>query len=45
MLPGQDVIIVGCKKEGYVEGFLGYLPEQGLTFRSNIPYSSDFCQH
>ena len=44
MLPGQDVIIVGCKKEGYVEGFLGYLPEQGLTFRSNIPYSPDFCQ-
>ena len=44
MLPGQDVIIVGCKKDGYIEGFLGYLTDQKLTLRSNVPYSEDFCQ-
>ena len=44
MLPGQDVIIVGCKKDGYIEGFLGYLTGQKLTLRSNVPYSEDFCQ-
>jgi hypothetical protein len=44
MLPGLDVIIVGCKKDGYIEGFLGYIPEQGLTLRSNVPYSAGYCQ-
>ena len=44
MQPGQDVIIVGCKKDGYIEGFLGYLTGQKLTLRSNVPYSEDFCQ-
>jgi hypothetical protein len=44
MQPGQDVIIVGCQKDGYVEGFLGYIPDQGLTLRSNVPYSANFCQ-
>lgn len=33
--PGKDILVLGCQREGFVEGFVAFLPEQGVTLRTN----------
>jgi len=40
---GQEIIVLGCQREGYVEAFTAYFPEQGLTMRSNNPDFISSC--
>ncbi|MEL7645489.1 MAG: hypothetical protein AAGU04_04370 [Anaerolineaceae bacterium] len=40
---GKEIIVLGCQREAYVEAFAAYLPEQGLTLRSNIPDFISSC--
>lgn len=40
---GSEVIIVGCQRDGYTEGFVGYIPDSQIILKSNVPYTSDFC--
>ncbi len=40
---GKDIIVLGCQRDGYIEGFVAYLPEQQLTLRSNITDFNSAC--
>ncbi|MFZ3150662.1 MAG: hypothetical protein WA116_03160 [Anaerolineaceae bacterium] len=40
---GSEVIIVGCQRDGYIEGFVGYIPDSQIILKSNVPYTRDFC--
>ena len=33
--PGGDIVVLGCQRDGFVEGFLAYLPEQDISLRTN----------
>lgn len=40
---GKEIIVLGCQRDGFVEAFTAYLPEQGLTLRSNIADFNSSC--
>ena len=40
---GKEIIVLGCQRDGYIEGFVAYLPEQQLTLRSNITDFNSAC--
>ena len=41
--PGKDMIVLGCQRDGYVEGLAAYLPAQQILLRSTNPDLIDSC--
>jgi hypothetical protein len=37
--PGNDIIVIGCTRDGYIDTLLGYIPETGEFLRSDLAYS------
>jgi hypothetical protein len=41
---GNDIIVIGCTREGYIETLLGYIPETGEFLQSDLTYSETLCK-
>ena len=41
--PGKDMIVLGCQRDGYVEGLAAYLPGQQILLRSTNSDLIDSC--
>lgn len=40
---GEDVVAIGCKRAGYLEAYLAYLPSQNRLLHLGFPWEDSFC--